>query len=96
MKYKVTACSIDIDQTFILQDAKINTMNNGTGNTLSDEIIDTETNSLYVNCKSKWDVADKYEAFWNRLDESDEDKIGNCIHHDARIVVLNVVEIREK
>ena len=94
MKYKVTACGIDIDQTLILQDVKINIMH--IGKTLGDEIIDTETNSLFMNCKSKWDVADKYEAFWNRLNESDEDEIGNCTHHDARIVVLNVVEIRGK
>jgi len=34
------------------------------------ERIDTDTNELFGNCLSEWDVEDTYEAFWNRLDDN--------------------------
>lgn len=34
------------------------------------EQIDTETNSLFADCSSPWEVEDAFTAFWNRLDQS--------------------------
>ncbi len=33
------------------------------------ERIDTDTNELFTNCESEWDVEDVSEAFWNRLSD---------------------------
>ena len=33
----------------------------------SDEIIDTETNNLFKNCKTLTDIVESYQSFWNRL-----------------------------
>tara|TARA_A100001391_G_scaffold339_3_gene794 strand:+ start:1764 stop:2135 length:372 start_codon:yes stop_codon:yes gene_type:complete len=30
------------------------------------EIIDTEENELFSDCKTRYDVEDRYESFWNR------------------------------
>jgi len=34
------------------------------------ERIDTESNELFEDCRGPWDVEDRYEAFWNRLNDS--------------------------
>lgn len=34
-----------------------------------DEIIDTNTNPLFEDCITEYDVEDRYEAFWNRLND---------------------------
>lgn len=33
------------------------------------ENIDTQTNALFVECESEWEVEDRYHAFWNRLND---------------------------
>lgn len=51
----------------------------------SDEVIDTEDNVLFLGADGRWDVEDRYLAFWNRLDPSWEDDIPG-----ERVVVLTV------
>lgn len=34
------------------------------------ERIDTETNEVFSGCSTPWEVEDRYQAFWNRLDDS--------------------------
>ena len=61
MKYVVTALNIKRDgynvQTF------------PDGKTTQDEIIDTKTNQLFTDCVTAWAVEDRYEDFWNRLND---------------------------
>ena len=33
-------------------------------------VIDTATNELFADCEGAWDIEDRYEEFWNRLDDS--------------------------
>jgi hypothetical protein len=37
------------------------------------ETINTEENSLFTDCSSPWEVEDRYEAYWNRLNACWED-----------------------
>lgn len=55
MLYLVTAVSIDSD---------------GGISAARDEKIDTDTNELFHGATGPWDVEDRYEAFWNRLNDS--------------------------
>ena len=34
------------------------------------ERIDTDTNQIFDGCDGLWDVEDRYQLFWNRLNES--------------------------
>lgn len=55
MKYTVTAMAVESDGTVL---------------GVRDEEIDTETNELFTECSSPWEVEDAYERFWNRLNAS--------------------------
>lgn len=33
-------------------------------------VIDTVENELFRGCRGPWDVEDRFEAFWNRLNDS--------------------------
>jgi len=52
-----------------------------------DEVIDTDTNELFVDAGGRWDVEDMYMAFWNRLNPSQEHE------PPERVVVLSVTEV---
>lgn len=60
MKFTVTAmCISRNDYTPIISDD---------GNSYTrDEIINTNTNTLFEDCLTEYDVEDRYEEFWNRL-----------------------------
>ena len=58
------------------------------GNITQDEIIDTETNKLFQDCKDLWEIEDRYESFWNRLGDGYE-------NHEI-VKVLNVSILRER
>lgn len=50
-----------------------------------DEIIDTEENELFADCRTPYEVEDRYETFWNRLNDN---------YKNFEIVkVLNVREV---
>lgn len=57
-----------------------------TGDTLParDETIDTATNVLFEGCSTPWEVEDRYEAFWNRLNPSWETRFPN--EHKVKVV----------
>lgn len=57
MKYLVTAIAIDVQHPNIVSPAR-------------EEEIDTETNELFTDVTGPWDVEDRYEQFWNRLNAS--------------------------
>ncbi|MDA0307215.1 MAG: hypothetical protein O2832_00665 [Proteobacteria bacterium] len=50
-----------------------------------DEIIDTEENEMFADCRTPYEVEDRYETFWNRLNDN---------YENSEIVkVLNVREV---
>lgn len=56
MKFNVKAMSVDPE----------------TGNVTGqprDELIDTDTNELFFDTATPWEVEDRYHAFWNRLND---------------------------
>lgn len=57
MKYIVTAVSIDPQSGDVTSSPR-------------DEEIDTETNEIFEDASSPWEVEDAYERFWNRLNAS--------------------------
>ena len=61
MKYVVTGININ------REDYKVHTFKDG--KITQEEIIDTETNSLFKNCKNVWEIEDRYEQFWNRIND---------------------------
>lgn len=66
MKYEVVSiCIASAGQGVILKPNAPNFDSEGRAH----EIIDTETNTLFKDCKGPWDVEDAYEAFWNRLND---------------------------
>jgi len=48
------------------------------------EIIDTKLNDLFKDCNNKYDIKDKYEAFWSINPYSSE-----------IIVVLKIIEVKK-
>jgi hypothetical protein len=54
MIYDVTAVSVDPRYPNTFSEART-------------EEIDTETNELFFDARSPWEVEDIYEQFWNRL-----------------------------
>jgi hypothetical protein len=57
MIYKVTAFSFNPQRPEVVSPPRV-------------EDIDTETNELFFGATGPWDVEDRYEAFWNRLNDS--------------------------
>lgn len=57
MIYEVTAVSIDPRYPDTCSAARV-------------EEIDNETNELFFEASSPWEVEDIYESFWNRLNPS--------------------------
>jgi hypothetical protein len=53
-----------------------------------EEVIDTETNEIFAGATGRWDVEDRYLAFWNRLSDSWEEEYPP----DQKVIVLTVKE----
>jgi hypothetical protein len=56
------------------------------------EIIDTEENELFKDCKNCYEIEDTYESFWNRL----KVPVGSYYDNKEIIKVLKVEEIDEE
>ena len=89
MRYAVTSCSLDLTN-FGNPTINKRTPAPGVIGTTRTEVIDTETNELFTDCLGEWEITDRYEAFWNRLNALSEKRVGNCHNRTARVVVLNV------
>jgi len=93
MKYVVTGMNVtrksfDLDSNLEGYETKINS-----DGTLfyRDEVIDTETNELFKDCESVWEVEDVYESFWNRINYDSYDSVMSDGYVNVGIVkVLNV------
>ena len=92
MKYVVTGMNISRESIYIedkdeyqKNGYKVHTFEDG--NITQDEIIDTETNKLFQDCKEVWEIEDRYESFWNRLN----DGYGN----PQIVKVLDVTPLKE-
>lgn len=57
-----------------------------------EEEINTDTNVLFVGCTSPWEVEDRYESFWNRLNDHWEHRWPN---DKEKVKVLSVNQIKE-
>jgi hypothetical protein len=57
VRYDVTAIGVDPETAAVIAGPRT-------------ERIDTEVNELFADCDGPWDVEDRYEAFWNRLNDS--------------------------
>ena len=84
MKYRVTCAAYDVTKT----PPAVVLMN--TGEALSTEIIDTETNVLFQHCEDVWDVEDRMLEFWNRLNEHDQDPPHYTHNPKEKVVVVDV------
>ena len=60
MKFTVTSMCISRNDYMPIQIGNDNSYT-------KDEIIDTNTNALFEDCITEYDVEDRYEEFWNRL-----------------------------
>ena len=80
MKYVVTAMNVN------RKGYQVHTWDDGS--ITKDEIIDTENNVLFEGMTDLWEIEDRYEEFWNRLNDG---------YNNREIVkVLNVVPLEEK
>ncbi len=77
MKYDVTAISIDPKHPNIVSPART-------------ERIDTVTNELFHGATGPWDVEDRYEHFWNRLND-DWERSFPADHEKVKVV--SVIEV---
>ncbi len=75
MKYAVTAMSVDPRTGTVTGQPRV-------------EEIDTATNELFSGATGRWDVEDRYAAFWNRLNDSWENDFPP---YKDKVVVLSVV-----
>ena len=64
MKYNVTATSFH----------RVDTNEYRFNDYVHDEVIDTKTNPLFQDCLDAFEVADRYEEFWNRLNANYENR----------------------
>ena len=55
-------------------------------------VVDTVSNLVFSGCDGPWDVEDQYEAYWNRLNDSWEDRfpLGK-----ERVKVLRVTRLTD-
>ena len=91
MKYTVTAICISRktvnDNGFPMPD-EYKIQGEGKWHVQNDEVIDTEKNEIFKDCKNEYAVEDRYEEFWNRL---------NGGYKNSEIVkVVNVVKEESK
>ena len=103
MKYVVTGMSISRKYIYIedkdeyqKNGYKVNTYEDG--KITRDEIIDTETNSLFKNCKDVWEIEERYESRWNRLNNFKSLYTGmndGYVNHEI-VKVLDVTPFKEK
>lgn len=75
MRYLVTAVAVDPKYPNTFSPSR-------------EEEIDTETDELFEDATGPWDVEDRYERFWNRLDNRWE---RNWPEHKEKVVVISVV-----
>ena len=64
MKYNVTATSFH----------RVGTNEYRFNDYVHDEVIDTKTNPLFKSCLDAFEVEDRYEEFWNRLNANYENR----------------------
>ena len=83
MKYKVTTAAFDVTGPEIVRVIMKD------GDTLSTEIVDTDTNELFGACENVHDVEDMVLAFWNRLNESSKDGPHYTHNPGEKIVVVD-------
>ena len=94
-KYKVYSCSFDLtDENY--------SMNKMQGKNVLEEnpcirtqIIDTrEEKSLFVDCVNEFDVENRYEDFWNRLNGNEElEKPYKTTNKFEKVKVIRVVKL---
>lgn len=51
-------------------------------------------NVLFNTCEDVWEVADKYEVFWNRLNPGDIDRPFSTHDAEGKVKVLLVEEVK--
>lgn len=78
MKYNVTATSFQ----------RVGTNGYRYNDYVRDEIIDTETNRIFESCLDAFEVEDRYEMFWNRMNDNYE-------NHEI-VKVLKVVPVENE
>ena len=81
MKFTVT--SISIKRNGPLTSPTVHTFD--TGDITREETIDTETNEVFYGLTEPYEIEDRYEAYWNRLN-------GGYKNHQI-VKVLNVIEV---
>lgn len=75
MRYVVTAVAVDPRYPNTFSPAR-------------EEEIDTETNEIFEGARGPWDVEDRFEEFWNRLNNSWETAFPDG---KEKVLVISVV-----
>ena len=82
MKYVVTSICIKRNGPLSVEIITLDT-----GDITREETIDTETNVLFQGLTEPYEIEDRYEAYWNRLN-------GGYTNREI-VKVLNVVPVQE-
>lgn len=80
MKYVVTSICIKRNGPLSVEIITLDT-----GDITREETIDTETNEVFYGLTEPYEIEDRYEAYWNRLN-------GGYKNHQI-VKVLNVLEV---
>ena len=80
MKYVVTSICIKRNGPLSVEIITLDT-----GDITREETIDTETNEVFYGLTEPYEIEDRYEAYWNRLN-------GGYKNHQI-VKVLNVIEV---
>jgi len=90
MIYKITSTAFDTTGDTPIQ--KITSA----GEYYRTEEIDTETNEIFENCETAWQVEDTFEMWWNRLNPSTEYDGQRFFSHDptskVKVVKIEVIK----
>lgn len=55
-----------------------------------DDDVDPNTNEIYADCETAWDIEDRFEAFWNRIDLHAEKEWPHTHRGEQKVKVLAV------
>ena len=93
-KYKIYACSFDLtDENYQMNKMQgKNVLENN--HYIRTQIIDTNKEDLFADCVNVFDVEDRYESFWNRLNGDEElENTYTTTNKREKVKVIRVIQL---
>jgi hypothetical protein len=93
-KYKIYACSFDLtNENYPMNKMEgVGRLENNT--CIRTKIIDTKKEDLFADCKNEFDIEDRYEEFWNRLNGIKElERPYTTTNRREKVKVIRVVKL---